>query len=80
VAAAALGLYAAGLALAFGWRSLGQWRRTGDTGLRLHERRFVADVDGMTVLSGWQRGMCDGQAPYAGTTAPLTSVAASLTR
>ncbi len=31
----ALGLYLAGLGLAFGWRSFTQWRRTGDTGLRL---------------------------------------------
>ncbi|RSM71642.1 isoprenylcysteine carboxyl methyltransferase [Actinoplanes sp. ATCC 53533] len=34
-AALALGLYLLGLALAFGWRSLTQWRTTGDTGLRL---------------------------------------------
>lgn len=32
----ALGLYLLGLALAFGWRTLAQWRSTGDTGLRLH--------------------------------------------
>lgn len=31
----ALGLYLLGLLLAFGVRSLTQWRRTGDTGLRL---------------------------------------------
>lgn len=31
----ALGLYLLGLGLAFGIRSLVQWRRTGDTGLRL---------------------------------------------
>jgi protein-S-isoprenylcysteine O-methyltransferase Ste14 len=31
----ALFLYLAGLLLAFGWRTLTQWRRTGDTGLRL---------------------------------------------
>jgi protein-S-isoprenylcysteine O-methyltransferase Ste14 len=31
----ALGIYLAGLVLAFGWRSLAQWRATGDTGLRL---------------------------------------------
>lgn len=35
MAAAALTIYLAGLALAFGWRSVVQWRRTGDTGLRL---------------------------------------------
>ncbi|MEV4712302.1 hypothetical protein [Micromonospora sp. NPDC049374] len=28
-------LYLLGLLLAFGWRTLAQWRRTGDTGLRL---------------------------------------------
>lgn len=32
----ALALYLAGLAAAFGWRSIAQRRRTGDTGLRLH--------------------------------------------
>ncbi|HLU46306.1 MAG TPA: isoprenylcysteine carboxylmethyltransferase family protein [Natronosporangium sp.] len=31
----ALTLYLAGLGLAFGWRSVTQWRATGDTGLRL---------------------------------------------
>jgi protein-S-isoprenylcysteine O-methyltransferase Ste14 len=31
----ALALYVAGLGLAFGWRSVVQWRRAGDTGLRL---------------------------------------------
>lgn len=31
----ALALYVLGLLLAFGWRTLAQWRRTGDTGLRL---------------------------------------------
>lgn len=31
----ALLLYLLGLLLAFGWRTLSQWRRTGDTGLRL---------------------------------------------
>ncbi|MEU4779686.1 isoprenylcysteine carboxylmethyltransferase family protein [Micromonospora sp. NPDC023633] len=31
----ALLLYLLGLLLAFGWRTLTQWRRTGDTGLRL---------------------------------------------
>ena len=35
MAVAALVLYLAALALAFGWRSLAQRRRTGDTGLRL---------------------------------------------
>jgi protein-S-isoprenylcysteine O-methyltransferase Ste14 len=35
MAAIALAIYLAGLALAFGWRSVVQWRRTGDTGLRL---------------------------------------------
>ncbi|WP_416904446.1 methyltransferase family protein [Micromonospora echinospora] len=35
MAAAALVIYLLGLALAFGWRSVVQWRRTGDTGLRL---------------------------------------------
>jgi protein-S-isoprenylcysteine O-methyltransferase Ste14 len=34
-AAAALALNLAALMLAFGWRSLAQWRATGDTGLRL---------------------------------------------
>ncbi|MEV4135023.1 isoprenylcysteine carboxylmethyltransferase family protein [Dactylosporangium sp. NPDC049742] len=34
-AVAALALYIAGLGLAFGWRSVVQWRRTGDTGPRL---------------------------------------------
>lgn len=34
-AALALWLYVLGLALAFGWRTLAQWRATGDTGLRL---------------------------------------------
>ncbi|MEV6810874.1 isoprenylcysteine carboxylmethyltransferase family protein [Micromonospora sp. NPDC051296] len=36
MAGLALGLYLAGLGLAFGWRSVAQWRATGDTGLRLH--------------------------------------------
>jgi protein-S-isoprenylcysteine O-methyltransferase Ste14 len=31
----ALALYLVGLLLAFGWRTLAQWRSTGDTGLRL---------------------------------------------
>ncbi|MEW2376980.1 isoprenylcysteine carboxylmethyltransferase family protein [Micromonospora sp. NPDC047812] len=31
----ALLLYLLGLLLAFGWRTLAQWRRTGDTGMRL---------------------------------------------
>ena len=31
----ALLLYLIGLTLAFGWRTVTQWRRTGDTGLRL---------------------------------------------
>lgn len=31
----ALLIYLLGLLLAFGWRTLAQWRRTGDTGLRL---------------------------------------------
>ncbi|MFI6824520.1 methyltransferase family protein [Micromonospora sp. NPDC050187] len=31
----ALALYLLGLVLAFGWRTLAQWRSTGDTGLRL---------------------------------------------
>jgi protein-S-isoprenylcysteine O-methyltransferase Ste14 len=31
----ALAVYVLGLGLAFGWRSVVQWRRTGDTGLRL---------------------------------------------
>ena len=35
MALVALVLYVGGLALAFGWRSYLQWRRTGDTGLRL---------------------------------------------
>lgn len=35
MAAIALALYLAGLGLAFGWRSVAQWRATGDTGLRL---------------------------------------------
>ncbi|RSM60073.1 isoprenylcysteine carboxyl methyltransferase [Actinoplanes sp. ATCC 53533] len=35
MAAAALTIYLLGLTLAFGWRSIVQWRRTGDTGLRL---------------------------------------------
>lgn len=33
--ATALVIYLVGLLLAFGWRSFAQWRRTGDTGLRL---------------------------------------------
>ncbi len=36
--AAALVLYAVFAAVAFGWRTWVQWRRTGDTGLRLHAR------------------------------------------
>jgi protein-S-isoprenylcysteine O-methyltransferase Ste14 len=35
MAAGAIVIYVLGLVLAFGWRSLAQWRRTGDTGLRL---------------------------------------------
>nr|WP_018809890.1 isoprenylcysteine carboxylmethyltransferase family protein [Salinispora arenicola] len=35
MATLALGLYVLGLLLAFGWRTLAQWRATGDTGLRL---------------------------------------------
>ncbi|WP_281181013.1 hypothetical protein [Micromonospora rhizosphaerae] len=31
----ALALYLLGLLLAFGWRTVSQWRRTGDTGVRL---------------------------------------------
>lgn len=32
----ALFLYVVFFAVAFGWRTWGQWRRTGDTGLRVH--------------------------------------------
>ncbi len=39
VAALALTLYATALVLAFGWRTFAQWRRTGDTGLRLDAGR-----------------------------------------
>ncbi|MFI2577430.1 methyltransferase family protein [Streptomyces rochei] len=35
MAAIALALYLAGLGLAFGWRSIAQWKATGDAGLRL---------------------------------------------
>ncbi|HEY0697241.1 MAG TPA: isoprenylcysteine carboxylmethyltransferase family protein, partial [Micromonospora sp.] len=35
MAGLALGLYLLGLLLAFGWRSVVQWRATGDAGLRL---------------------------------------------
>ncbi|MFG3712837.1 methyltransferase family protein [Micromonospora sp. NPDC047730] len=35
MAAVALLIYLLALGLAFGWRSFAQWRRTGDTGLRL---------------------------------------------
>ena len=35
MAVIALLIYLLALGLAFGWRSLAQWRRTGDTGLRL---------------------------------------------
>ncbi|PZG00120.1 methyltransferase family protein [Micromonospora endophytica] len=35
----ALALYLTALAAAFGWRSFAQWRRTGDTGLRLDAGR-----------------------------------------
>ena len=34
--ALALGLYVVFFAAAFGWRTWSQWRRTGDTGLRIH--------------------------------------------
>ncbi|MEI6402260.1 MAG: isoprenylcysteine carboxylmethyltransferase family protein [Actinomycetota bacterium] len=33
---AALALYLLWASLAFGWRTVDQWRRTGDSGLRLH--------------------------------------------
>ena len=36
MASTALTLYITWAALAFGWRTLAQYRRTGDTGLRLH--------------------------------------------
>lgn len=39
MAVLALILYIAALALAFGWRTLMQWRRTGDSGLRLDAGR-----------------------------------------
>ncbi|MFV2008721.1 MULTISPECIES: hypothetical protein [unclassified Micromonospora] len=39
IAGFALVLYLAALAIAFGWRSVVQWRRTGDTGLRLDAGR-----------------------------------------
>jgi hypothetical protein len=38
-AAGALALNLTALMLAFGWRSLAQWRATGDTGLRLDAGR-----------------------------------------
>jgi protein-S-isoprenylcysteine O-methyltransferase Ste14 len=38
MAATALALYITWAALAFGWRTIIQYRRTGDTGLRLHAR------------------------------------------
>ena len=38
MAATALTLYITWAALAFGWRTIIQYRRTGDTGLRLHAR------------------------------------------
>ena len=37
--AAALALYGLFAVVAFGWRSWLQWRRTGDTGLRMHAPR-----------------------------------------
>lgn len=39
MAVLALVLYVAALLLAFGWRTLVQWRRTGDSGLRLDAGR-----------------------------------------
>jgi hypothetical protein len=53
VAWLALLLYLVGLALAFGWRTLAQWRRTGDTGLRLDAGRPGA-------LRWWAIGHPDG--------------------
>lgn len=35
MATLALGLHVLGRPLAFGWRTLAQWRATSDTGLRL---------------------------------------------
>jgi hypothetical protein len=36
----ALVLYAVFVVVGFGWRTWVQWRRTGDTGLRLHALRL----------------------------------------
>ena len=42
MAAAALALYLTWVALAFGWQTIRQQRRTGDTGLRLAARPGTA--------------------------------------
>jgi protein-S-isoprenylcysteine O-methyltransferase Ste14 len=49
-AALALGLYLVGLALALGWRTVAQWRATGDTGLRL-------DAGPAGSLTWWGAGL-----------------------
>lgn len=66
-AGVALGLYVAALALAFGWRSVMQWRRTGDTGLRLHA--------GPPGSAGWWAKLLFVAALLLGFAGPLAAIA-----
>ncbi|GAA3399236.1 methyltransferase family protein [Cryptosporangium minutisporangium] len=67
MAVAALVLYLTGLGLAFGWRSVAQRRRTGDTGLRLHA--------GPVGSVAWWAKMSFVAALLLGAAAPIAALA-----
>ncbi|MEO3747453.1 isoprenylcysteine carboxylmethyltransferase family protein [Plantactinospora sp. B5E13] len=67
MAAIALLIYLLALGLAFGWRSLAQWRRTGDTGLRL-------DAGPVGTLRWWAK-LLFVAALLLGTAGPVAALA-----
>lgn len=67
MAATALLIYLLALGLAFGWRSLAQWRRTGDTGLRL-------DAGPVGTLRWWAK-LLFVAALLLGTAGPVAALA-----
>jgi protein-S-isoprenylcysteine O-methyltransferase Ste14 len=67
MAGLALALYVLGLLLAFGWRTVAQWRATGDTGLRLDA--------GPTFSIGWWAKLLFATALALGAAGPAVSLA-----
>lgn len=67
MAATALLIYLLALGLAFGWRSLAQWRRTGDSGLRL-------DAGPVGTLRWWAK-LLFVAALLLGTAGPVAALA-----